>query len=406
MPIFRYEVTDLTGKTLRGAMDAATPADVERMLTARGYKNVHVIPPMGATVPGAAPVMAAVPSPQGFVFGGVKPADLATFFRQMASLMHSGFTVGSALTDLGRRSGPTKLRSAASAMGAAVAGGASLAAQMAEHPSIFPHHLIALAAAGERGGFMEFTFEESALWAEQEEALQRGNWINQLLIWQSVWSALIFAPLFPSIDYNNFMAGVSRYFTTIFLVCVPIGLLMHALQFFTRWLKRQPAWRRTFENLALRSPVAAKYAHMQGMAAFTRVLRRLLKSGVAPEIAFSGAANAVPNGVLRDRLMAGVATLRAGHGLDAAVQATGMMDNDPLNLLITGQKTGQWEEMLEQVTGYYQDEAARALEAVKSAQRRFGWLLTIISTGYVTIGLIYGLSTMGFRLVESWDKGQ
>jgi type II secretory pathway component PulF len=66
-----------------------------------------------------------------------------------------------------------------------------------------------------------------------------------------------------------------------------------------------------------------------------------------------------PNTVLAERFLAGAAIVRAGRGLDEAVQATGLMGHDPVQLLVTGQKTGQWLEMLDRVTMFYQDEAAR-----------------------------------------------
>jgi type II secretory pathway component PulF len=98
----------------------------------------------------------------------------------------------------------------------------------------------------------------------------------------------------------------------------------------------------------------------------------------------------VPNGVYRDKLLSGVSVLRAGNGLDDALQATGLLEHDPLQLLVTGQRTGQWTEMLDRVTAYYQEQAAKATDDAKAFQKRAAVLVTILSMGYVTVMITVG----------------
>jgi type II secretory pathway component PulF len=176
---------------------------------------------------------------------------------------------------------------------------------------------------------------------------------------------------------------------------IPLGISLHIANYLFGKIRHQPFAERIFDRMSLRFPVASRLARMRAMASFTRVLRRLLMSGVSPSPAFSGAASAVPNGVLRDQLRLGEPIVRGGQGLDEAIMATGLMAHDPLQMLVTGQKTGQWIEMLDQVTAYYQDEAARATDGAKAAQRRLGVLLTIVVTGYITCFSTW----LGYKLV-------
>ena len=114
------------------------------------------------------------------------------------------------------------------------------------------------------------------------------------------------------------------------------------------------------------------------------------RSGVAPTVAYEAAARAVPNSFFRERLLLGVPVVRSAGGIDQAIQATGMMDFDPVQLLITGQHSGQLTEMLDQVTAFYQEEAARATEKARKEQKRWAVLITLVSTGYITILALYG----------------
>lgn len=419
MALFRYEAADAAGKVLRGAMDAPTTQEVHRRLSEKGFRNVRIVnpPAPGGTVTGtvggvvnggrvasAAAVPIAVPkSGKGISFAPIpRSEDIGLFFRQMASLAQAGFTVSASLADLGPRTAQRGLRDAAMQMARDTASGLSFAACLSQYPNLFAPHVVGLVAAGETGGFVPFAFEEAALGAEQDAALKQGLWWPKFLTWQGVWSVLLFAPLFPSLDLENIGASAGRYARATLLLTILVGIPLHGLTWLIGWMRHQPFARDGFDALSLRLPVFRRVARTRALAAFTRVLRRLLMSGVSVEPAYVGAAQSVPNAALRAKLLAGVSIVRAGRGVDEAVEASGLMDFDPLQMLVTGQRTGQWMESLDRVTAWYQEEAARATEAAKSAQKRAGVLIAIITSGYVTIAATHGLMTMGFKLTDKW----
>ena len=396
MAIFRYEAADVSGKVLRGAMDAPTAQEVVRRLAERGYNALQVQAPAAAP---AATAAAATPRPRGLSLGAaVAPEDLGLFFRQMASLTQVGFTVSAALSDLGPRTAHRGIRAAAREMAAGTARGGALSEEMARHPGLFAAHVVGLVAAGEAGGFLPFAFEEAALHAEQDAALRQGLWLPKLLIWQAVWSVLLLAPLFPRI----FTEGLAAYGRAVLTWSVPVGIGLHLAAALAGWAWRQPFAAGVRDRLSLALPVTGRLHRMRALASFTRMLRRLLLAGISPEPAFVAAARAVPNGVLARHLLAGTAVVRAGQGLDAAVAATGLMAHDPLQLSVTGQRSGQWTEMLDRVTTYYQEEAAGATESARRAQKRLGTIITILATGYVTIAVTHGTMSSAFTLVDTW----
>ena len=417
MALFRYEAADPNGKILRGAMDAPTAQEVSERLSARGYRHVNVLGNGAGT--GAAQAMpfsqaqgarpayagaagnaaeAAFAPPAGDntpLFGAVpKPQDIALFFRQMASLAQAGFTPSAALGDLAPRTAHRGLSNAAFAMAQATANGGSFAGAMAQFPVLFAPHIVGLTHAGETGGFLPFVFEEAALGAEQDAALHQGLWFFSFLAWQSLWSVLLTIPIIPCVNPTNLAATGAAYTKALLFFVLPVGLACHIGAVVLKKMRHQPAFRDKFDILSLKIPVMARLARMRGLAAFTRVLRRLLMAGISPERAYVGAMNAAPNAWVRQRLALGLPVIRAAQGLDAAIAATGLMAHDPLQLLNTGQKTGQAVEMLDQVTSYYQEEAARATQAAKGAQKQAAVVLTLASSGYVLIVVAMGMSHM------------
>jgi type IV pilus assembly protein PilC len=415
MAMFRYEAVDRkSGLVLRGSMEAANAQEAQLRLSERGYRNVSIEvnrPPAAKTAQTASStrqnvVSASIPKGGLNLAPTVSAKDLGIFFRQMTSLLHSGFTPLSALSDLAPRTANRRIANAITDAASIVAKGEPMSSALARHQDVFPHHVIGLIQAGEMGGVLEYACEEAALGAESDAALRNGIWVTHLLVWQSVWTILIAQPLFNHIkDVFNGLGAFLLMGKDFLFIFLPIGIGIHLLVLLGGLFWRQPFAVEQRDRLLLMVPASRKLARNRALASFTRMLRRLLLSGISPEMAYSAAAQAVPNLVLRNQLMQGVSVLRSGHGLDAAIQATGMMEHDPVQMLVTGQKTGQWTEMLDRVTAYYQDQAAKSTENAKTAQKRFGVLITILSTGYFTIALAYSAINGMWSFVGDIEKG-
>jgi len=406
-------------------MEADSEQEVSGRLKAQGYQVVHLShAPASAT--GSATAVAtsrssampssslgaAPPTESVAMFGPTATAaQLGTFFRQLASLMHAGFSVSNAFSDLGMRTPNRALGETAKSIAGATAYGASVATEMAKYPTLFPPHVTGLVAAGEAGGFLEFSFEEAALNQEQDDALGQGLWVPRLLIWQAIWSVLLLQPLFPSVQVTNDIgpdmvrASGMAYAHSLLFVAIPIGIALHVLSHFGGKMWRQPWARRFHDTVSLRIPVMAHLAKMRALASFTRMLRRLLMAGISTEPAFVAAARSVPNIVLSEHILeTGAPIVRANEGIDKAIAATGLMGDDPLQLLVTGQKTGQWLEMLDRVTAFYQERAVVATDAAKNAQKRSGVIITLLSMGYVTIVCTAGCYNLIFKVTDGIAK--
>ena len=393
MPIFRYEATETSGRVLRGAMDAATSQEVEARLAGKGYVRVEVQSNLAFAAPTSVPTLEV---------SGMQPAakaeDLGLFFRQMASLLHSGMTPGAALSNLAPRTSNPRIQAAGSVMAHNVGQGASWAGELARTNGIFPEHMVGLVAAGEAGGFLPFACEEAALGAEQDAALRQGMWWVRFLSWQSLWSVLVFPPTLIWIatrQLDDPKGLLVTYLKWEAFFYVPLGIACHAVAYFGGKWWATPAAASLRDSLSLRIPAMAKLHRARALASFTRVLSRLLRSGVASSTAYEAAARAVPNSVLREQLLRGLPKIRSAQGLDQAIQASGLMDHDPIQLLVTGQHTGQLTEMLDQVTTLYQEEAARATDTARKAQKQFAGMITLVTSGYVLILALYG----GFKLM-------
>jgi len=394
MPLWRYEAIDRSGKTVRGVLESDTAEQAAVQIGARGYRSVQVLG-RGAAEPAERPAQS-----YGRFVSALSPDDRALFFRQLATLLRAGFTPAGALADLGPRSGNRRLRDAAARMASACAQGTSFSEALAAEGGLFPNEVSGLAAAGESGGVLPLTMDEAALSAELDIAVRRGMGWVRFLIWQSIWSVLVFIPIFPSIDTSGVAKSLGNYARAMGWV-IPSGLALHGAWALHHWFCRTPAgaqWRDTVSRLI---PADARLVRCRALGAFTRVLRALLSSGISPATAFAIATRAVPDRGSRERLSAGTGMLAQGKGLDEAMSVTGLFGDREMQLLGTGQRTGTWSEALDQVTAATQDNLHAAVDSVRRSARRFGILLTVLSMGYVMVAGTHGTLQFALRFADT-----
>ncbi|NLI00449.1 MAG: hypothetical protein GX446_13270 [Chthonomonadales bacterium] len=390
--MFRYEVSDSTGRVLQGAMSAPDDQTVKRRLEAQGFTVVQIIPPPGYSSR-PAPNRRRMPARR------IGPADRALFFRQLASLIRAGVSPFAALSDLGPRLQNPIMREAAATMCSHADAGATLSAAMEQYPNLFEPHVIATVRAGETGGFLEIALDEIALEAEEELAFYKGTWLPKALVLQEVFALALVQPLFPTLFPNN---EPLRYLGLVFLRNVPIAV---AVVLLVRWLWRRlhapdQAGRRDRWTLSI--PVFGDLSRERSLAAFIRMLRRLYAAGLMPINAWEGAASVVPNSLLRARLADARAMMQQGVPLHEAFRATGLFASEAEQLIATGMVSGEIVEMLDRVAEYYQNNVQRALDASRFWMYRLAFSLFLAITGAVVIIMAKTYFDAVFNFTKDW----
>jgi type IV pilus assembly protein PilC len=397
--MFRYEVADSSGKILTGAMAAPDEETVRSRLAAKGYQVVQIIPPPGYSGASASPATVPRQTQRRMRMKSVSPADRALFFRQLASLVRAGISPFAALSDLGPRLANPAMREVAATMGASAHAGATLSSAMEQYPDLFQPHHIATVRAGETGGFLEIALDEIALEAEQEQAFYKGMWLPKVLVVQELFALALVQPLFPTLFPNN---EPLRYLGLVFLRNVPIAV---AVMLLVRWLwgrihAPNAAGRR--DQWTLRIPVFGDLSRQRSLAAFIRMLRRLYGAGLMPINAWEGAAQVVPNSVLRTRLEDARSMMQQGVPLHEAFRATGLFASEAEQLIATGVMSGEVVEMLDRVAEYYQNNVQRALDSSRFWMYRLAFALFLAMSGAVLILMAKTYFEAVFDFTKDW----
>ncbi len=144
MAAFRYKAVDITGQTVRGALEAVNEVDLELrlrrmgldLITCREFKR----------------------SAGGFG-GGTTRRDLITFCFDMEQLTRSGIPLLEGIRDLRDSIENPRFREVLATMIEDMEGGRILSQAMAQHPDVFDNVFISLVRAGEEAGRLTEVFE-------------------------------------------------------------------------------------------------------------------------------------------------------------------------------------------------------------------------------------------------------
>ncbi len=410
MAMFRYEVTDRTGKMLSGAMSASSEADVRQKLASMGYSIRQILaPPMDISAqPKSAPLPVPVPVP--VTTAGptqrttAAPGDLVVFFRQIQSLMQSGMNLYQGLMAIYGQTRHSSMRRIIETMAGRVQAGERLSRAMSEFPRAFPPHVIGVVASGEVGGFLPAVLGEIALdyEIEQRASVRWLKW-TQSLLWLNCIATIFLVPAMPNLPIiaKDGLPGYLRAYTADVMTYIvpPLAIVLIAYIVIKAFLRR-PEMRLVAHALVLKVPVMGRASRERSLANFSRMLWRLQASGVLPIQAWDTASMAANNVVVATRLRGQIPALRTGARLSQAMQATRLFREDDRRLLEVGELSGQAPDILQRVAMFYEDAALSSAGRV----RAYGMELAVVAN-LLVLGAM-GISQLKYmsNLLDMFDE--
>jgi general secretion pathway protein F len=121
---------------------------------------------------------------------------------------------------------------------------------------------------------------------------------------------------------------------------------------FRRW-KKTPAGRLQWDAFTLRLPLFGKLLQMVAIARFSRTLATLLSSGVALLGAMDIVRNVLQNALLEKVVLDAIGSIREGQSISEPLKKSGHFPPIVTHMIAIGEKSGQLENMLENVADAY-----------------------------------------------------
>ncbi|HBA89165.1 MAG TPA: type II secretion system F family protein [Geobacter sp.] len=369
MPIFTCKIGSSDGKILMKELDAVNEALLRQSLEEQGYVVFELR---------KKPFQFLLES--GFGRKKIGNKELLLFNQELLVLLKAGLPITQALDTILESGGGT-LNEILTAIREDVKGGMAFSSAFEKFPRVFPHLYIASIQAGERTGDLPQTIRRYIAFLKRTEGF-RGKIIASLFYPAILISVAVVAvallliyvvPTFSSIYADsggtlplptqmliNF-TGFLKHYLLLFLGAVFAGAVV-----FRRWSETE-AGRFAVDNVKIKTPFFGPIATRYAVAGFTRTLATVLGSGIPIVEAMRMSVGTLNNKVLERGLLSAVHKVEEGSKLSSALESMKLMPPLALRMLSVGETTGSLEEMLGDISDYFEDEIERNLQVLTTA---------------------------------------
>ena len=138
---------------------------------------------------------------------------------------------------------------------------------------------------------------------------------------------------------------------------IVLGPLVAGLFLFVKLGLPNPQVKANFDAFILGVPYLGPTVRMMALAKFSRAMAALYRGAVPLHKATILAADACGSEAIRSRLYPAAPKLESGYGVAQTFAETGAVDGIVLDMIQTGEATGNLDSMLDKVADFYEDDA-------------------------------------------------
>lgn len=299
--------------------------------------------------------------------GRPSAGDIAVMTRQLATLLRAGIPLFESLNALIEQIEKESLKKALTNIREQVKEGTSFAKALEGHPTIFQPLYVNMVRAGEASGTLEAVLERLTVFMENQAKL-KGKVTAALaypalmaLIGTLLISVLMVAVVpnlittFQSMDqalpwYTELLIFSSKTMGSYWwLLALLLGGTIYG---FNRW-RRTVEGRYRWHQFSLAVPVFGGLLQMLAISRFSRTLATLLAAGVNLLAAMDIVKNVLDNAVLEKVVSDAIGNIREGQTIAEPLKRSKRFPPIVTHMIAIGEKSGQLENMLENVAIAY-----------------------------------------------------
>ena len=365
--IFTWSGTDKSGRPGKGEITAISQAMARAQLRQQGIKPNNV---------------RKKPKP---LFGGkgkaIKPADIAIFTRQLATMLKAGVPLVQSFDIVEDGLEKPQMKALVVSIKNDVASGSGLAPSLAKHPRYFDELFCSLVGSGEDSGTLEVMLDRVATYKEKSEQLKAK--IKKAMTYPTavVCIALVvtgillikvvpvFANTFKNFGselpaFTQFVMDISDFVIAWWFVM--FGVIVGTIFAFREMKLRSVPFSEFLDRAALKTPVVGGIIHDAVIARFSRTLATTFAAGVPLVEALNSTAGAAGNSVYAKAIRRIRDDVTTGNTLYSAIKSTGLFPNPLLQMVSIGEESGALDDMLDKVATHYEEAVDNAVDSLSS----------------------------------------
>ncbi|MBS4016352.1 MAG: type II secretion system F family protein [Candidatus Latescibacteria bacterium] len=392
MPLFRYRVRNREGIILNGTLEGVDLPGVIERLDTLGYIPISIKEEKMKSQAGGA-ININIP----FLKPRVKLVDLIVFTRQFVTLHKAGLPMLTAITALQAQTRSKALAKALDGVRKDLMGGITLSSALSKYPSIFNELYVNSVWGGETGGVLDDILARVADLLDHERRL-RADILSALrypIFVVLMFGVAIFVlatfvlPKFITIIGS---AGGKVPTPTRILITITdalqkywvLGLLAIGLTFvlFILFL-RTKGGRLWWDQFKLKLPVFGAITYKLTLSRFARMFETLDRTGLPILRSLNLVGKTVGNAYFAQKTDMLAESVRRGRGLAAPMKEAKVFPPMVVQMVATGEESGSLDDMLRQVSDFYDSEIEYAVKNLTSMIEPI--LIMILGVGAVFV---------------------
>lgn len=361
--VFIYKGKNKEGKPVKGEIKGTNPNIVKAQLRKQGVTTSTV---------------KKKPKP---LFGSgkkpIKPQDIATFTRQMATMMKAGVPLVQSFDIVSEGAEKDSLRELIEEIRDDVASGSGFGVSLRKHPRYFDDLFCSLVESGEQSGSLETMLDRIATYKEKLETLKAKvkkamTYPAAIIAVAVIVTGILLVKVIPVFGktFEGFGADLPAF--TLFVM----GISEVAQKYWILWLViltgviigfreaklRSQKFSDFVDKYILKLPIVGNILYEGIVARFARTLSTTFSAGVPLVDALNSVAGAAGNAVYRDGIYKVRDEVTTGIQLHQALRNTGLFPILLLQMASIGEESGALDEMLAKAAEHYEESVDHAVD--------------------------------------------
>jgi type IV pilus assembly protein PilC len=388
---FNYKAKDKDGRLVTGEVEAGTLEEAARLVRS---KSLYIIS-----------LQAKIDSPLNFIKrmkNRVTPSDVATFTRQLSTMINAGLPITEALLILRSQSKGSMQKIVAQIL-ADVEAGESLSNSLERHPKIFSRTYMSLVRSGEVGGVMDAVLGRLADNLEKQQEFSgkvKGALIYPvvIVIGMTVVSVVMMIFVIPRLlslyaDFNAtlplptlILIGISNFLIKFWWI---ILIILGFTAYFISIYNATPIGRRQIDLLKFKIPVYGELQRQIVLTELTRTLSLMVGAGVPILEALNITSEVVSSPVVSDALKDSAKQVERGFPI--AYSFGRHPEAFPFilsQMIAVGEETGKMDDVLTKVSHIFEVESDEKVKGLTAAIEPIVMVVLGLGVGFLVIAVI------------------
>jgi len=408
MSNYLYEAVDAGGTKTLGALDVTDQNEALKRIREMGLlpTNVRQATPVQPR-PQSLAGRKSFQFPPWLTEGRIKPAVLAVFTRQLATLVDVGMPLLRGLRLLQEQEENRALKRIITEVARTIESGGTLSEALAAHPKVFSRLYVNMVRAGETGGILELVLRRQAEFMEKALKIKgkikaamfypmavtvvAAGILTLLLVFiiprfQTVFDGLLHGKPMPA--FTLAVLKISDVFKGHFLAA---GVVLLVLFFAFQFGIRTRAGRRWFDRIKLAMPVLGKVSRKVALSRFARTLGTLLGSGVPVLQALTIVRETAGNVIVGGMISKIHDSVKEGGTLAEPLKASRIFPAMIGGMVDVGEQTGTLPDMLLKIADTCDEEVDNAVTAMTSLLEPVMIIFLAVVVGSIVIAMFLPL---------------